>query len=79
MTEAEQDPAEQPKPQRRLLRLVKRLVVIALMAVFATALAGYLYSDVMRTQKGPHTETVLFDLSPERVCSSSDMICTVLV
>jgi len=64
VTEAEQDPAEQPKPQRRLLRLIKRLVVIALMAVFAIALAGYLYSDVMRTQKGPHTETVLFDLSP---------------
>ena len=63
MTEVEQEPAEQPKP-RRLFSLLKRLFIVTLLAVFALALAGYLYNDVMRTQKGPHTQTVFFDLSP---------------
>ena len=63
MSEAEQDPAEKPKP-RRMLVLIKRLAVVALLAGFGVVLAGYLYSDVMRTQKGPHTKAVLFDLSP---------------
>ena len=65
MSETEQDPKQAEKPQpRRLIALLKRFAVVAVLAVSCSALAGYLYSDVMRAQKGPHTEPVIFDLSP---------------
>ena len=63
MSETDKDPSEQAKP-RRLVRLIKRLVVVSGVALCGLALAGFLYIDVIRTQKGPHGEAVLFDLSP---------------
>ena len=40
------------------------LSVIASLLISTAALAGYLYIDVMRTSKGPHQKTVLFDVPP---------------
>ena len=62
MSETDKDPSEQAKP-RRLAGLIKRLAVVTVLGLCGLVLAGYLYIDVMRTQNGPHRQTVLFDLS----------------
>ncbi len=61
MSGAEQDKADQSEKKRFIL-FVNRLVIVCCLALCTAALAGYLYIDVMRANKGPHLETVLFDV-----------------
>ena len=61
MSGAEQDKPDQPE-KKWFVFFVSRLVIVCFFALCTAALAGYLYNDVMRTSKGPHQETVLFDV-----------------
>ena len=61
MSGAEQDKADQPE-KKRFIFLVNRFFIICCIALCTAAFAGYLYIDVMRAHKGPHQETVLFDV-----------------
>ena len=61
MSGAEQYKADQPE-KKRLIFIVSRFVIVCCIAVSTAALAGYLYIDVIRANKGPHQETVLFDV-----------------
>ena len=61
MSGAEQDKPDQSE-KKWFVFFVSRLVIVCFFALCTAALAGYLYIDVMRTSKGPHQETVLFDV-----------------
>ena len=61
MSGAQQDNPDQSE-KKWFVFFVNRLVIVCFFALCTAALAGYLYIDVMRTSKGPHQETVLFDV-----------------
>ena len=48
--------------KKRLIPFVKRFTLVCCISLCTLALAGYLYIDVMRANKGPHQEMVLFDV-----------------
>ncbi|MGB1395902.1 MAG: ABC transporter substrate-binding protein, partial [Candidatus Puniceispirillaceae bacterium] len=53
---------ETPSPASslsRLKRLIIRLLVVLIMLGSMGAIAGYLFADSLRSQKGPHKEPVL--------------------
>ena len=61
MSGAEQDKPDQYE-KKWFVFFLNRLVIVCCFTLCTAALAGYLYIDVMRTSKGPHQETVLFDV-----------------
>ena len=54
----QESPSPTPRPSR-LKRLIIRLLVVLAMLGSVGAVAGYLFAESLRTQKGPHTEPVL--------------------
>ena len=54
----QETPSAAPNPSR-LKRFIIRLLVVLAMVGFVGAIAGYLFADSLRTQKGLHKEAVL--------------------
>lgn len=61
MSCTEQDKSNQSE-KKRFIPFVKRFVVVCCLFLFTATLTGYLYIDVIRTNKGPHLEKVMFDV-----------------
>ena len=61
MSGAEQDKPDQ-SGKKWFVLFVNRLAIICFFALSTSALAGYLYIDVMRDSRGPHEEMVIFDV-----------------
>ena len=55
--------AQSERPQKnRFILFVKCFIIVCCLGLGAAVLLGYLYVDVMRAQKGPLQQTVLFDV-----------------
>ena len=56
----------QVQPERskknRFILFVKSFAIVCFFGLGTAILAAYLYIDIMRAKKGPHQETVLFDV-----------------
>ena len=61
MNDNRQDNPERLK-KKRFIPFVKRFILVCCLGLSSAILAGYLYIDVIRANKGPHQETVLFEV-----------------
>ena len=61
MSDKRQDNSERLQ-KKRFIQFVKRFMLVCFLGLSGAALGVYLYIDVLRVSKGPHQETVLFEV-----------------